>query len=358
MRPRLLVRLPSWLGDVVAAEPALRAVFEPYAREGARERVSLAGPAPLLALFEGAYGGARRLPHTGRGGEQAESWRGHEVALLLTGSFRSAWTAWRAGIPRRIGWARDGRGLLLTDRMRPARERGRTPLGVGRRGRWPRYLPRPFGATCVELVGLLGVRVSDTRPRLQVAAEERVRSRVRRAALGLSADEPYLLLNAGARPGSAKGYPPEAWGAALARVASETGLPSLVVGGPGEEEPVRSAAAAAQAGGATAFALLDPVASLAELAALAAEAELVLSADAGPRHVASAVGARLVCVAGPTDPRHTCEHLERTILLRREVDCGPCHLERCPLEGPAFHACMREIAPERVAEAALRLLER
>jgi len=355
VKPLLLVRLPSWLGDLVAAEPAARALHAAYAAGGEAERMSLAAPAALLPILGGALPGARRIAHAGRGGERAEDWRGHDAAVLFTGSFRSAWTAWRAGIPRRVGWARDGRGFLLTDAMRPARERGGVPLGRGRAGRWPRYLPRPFGATCVELVGLLGVRVGDPRPRLLLPPGARDAARARLGGLGLGSAEPYLLLNAGARPGSAKGYPPELWGAVIASLGRRTGLPALVVGGPGEEDAVRAAAAAA--GGARAFALDAPVCGLPELVALAAGAALVLTADTGPRHVAQAAGARVVVVAGPTDPRHSAEHLEHVTVLREEVPCGPCHRERCPLAGETQLACLRRIDPERVAAAALALLE-
>src|ERR1700719_5268130 len=38
-----------------------------------------------------------------------------DVALLLQNAFDAAWLAWRANIPERIGYARDGRSLLLTN---------------------------------------------------------------------------------------------------------------------------------------------------------------------------------------------------------------------------------------------------
>lgn len=356
MKPRLLVRLPSWLGDLVAAEPVVRALHAEHAAAGEADRLSLAAPRHLLAVLSGVCPGARRIPHEGRGGERAADWRGHDAALLLTGSFRSAWTAWRAGIPRRVGWARDGRGPWLTDSMRPARERGGVPLGLGVAGRRPRYLPRPFGAACIELAGLLGVAVHDARPRLHVGAEARSAARARRAALGLPPDEPFVLVNAGARPGSAKGYPAERWGAVIQSLASQSGLAALVVGGPGEEAALRAAAQAARP--ARAFALDAPVCDVPGLAAHASEAALVLSADTGPRHVAQAVGARVVVVAGPTDPRHSAEHLEQVLLVREEVPCGPCHKERCPLAGEAELACLLRIDPARIAAAALALLAR
>src|SRR5438128_6534302 len=37
-----------------------------------------------------------------------------DVALLLQNAFDAAWLAWRAGIPERIGYARDGRDRKST----------------------------------------------------------------------------------------------------------------------------------------------------------------------------------------------------------------------------------------------------
>ena len=99
--------------------------------------------------------------------------------------------------------------------------------------------------------------------------------------------------------------------------------------------------------------LFEPALDLPELAALFSHATCVVTPDSGPRHVATAVGAPVVCLCGPTDPRHTAENLQRTEIVNVEVPCGPCHLERCPLTGADHHGCMRLIDPERVS-AALR----
>ena len=333
---RVLVRLPSWLGDVVACEPALRALCERLqAPDG--ERLSLCAPRGLLPILDDRFPAARRVD-----ARDVQAWRGHDVAVLFTNSFRSAWNAWRAGIPRRVGWVRDGRGWLLTDGMRPAFERGGRPLGVGRVGKAPRVLPRPFGATCAELVAVLGAEVRDTWPRLAPRAwPER---------LPLAPDAPYVLVNAGHRPQSAKGVPPELFAAAM-RAAAPLGLPFVVVGGPGEEPAVEAVARLAGDCGVPVHPLLDPVADLVELSALAAHARVAWTADAGPLHVLRAYRTPRVVLQGPTDPRHTAEHLEGERRLRVEVDCGPCHLERCALPAPDTHACMTRIDPERVVAA-------
>jgi heptosyltransferase-2 len=345
-RARVLVRLPAWLGDFVMSEPIVRAL-DGWLQGGTLTLVAGEGH---LALLEGRVARARRLPS----GSTPALWRGHDAAILCTGSFRSAWSACRAGIPRRVGFARDGRAFLLTDALVPARERGATPLGLGRPGGGRRFLPRPLERSLTELLGCVGVPVRDARPRLEVRESWLETARARRARLDLAPGEPYLLVNAGARPGSAKGVPGELWRAVLGELARRTDLPLLLACGPGEE----AALAAAHPGLRTARALLDPPAALPELAALCAEAELVLTPDSGPRHVARAVGAAVVSVAGPTDARHAAGARGREELVRTLVACGPCHREHCPLAGAERHACMTEIEPGRIVAAALGLLAR
>jgi heptosyltransferase-2 len=345
---RLLIRLPNWLGDALMAEPAVSALAE---RVGPAH-VTLAGPGPLLELLGSGGGELAAARRAGR--EPGPAWKGHDAAVLLTNSWRSALGAWRARIPVRAGWSRGGRGVLLTLAVTPPREVGRTPLGLGRPGRVPRYLPRPFGAAAGELAAWLGAPVRRTRPRLALPialqSEARERAAARRAARAWT-EAPYALLNAGARPGSAKGYPPAAWTRVASLLLAE-GLPVVVAAGPGEEAALAEMRAALGPG---ALFLSDPPADLAELAAWVAGADVVLTADGGPRHLAVALERPLVVVAGPTDPRHTADHLERTELLRARVPCGPCHRERCPLDGPKHHACMTRVAPEAVARAALEL---
>jgi heptosyltransferase-2 len=327
-----LVRLPSWLGDLVAVEPALRAL----AGELGEEQLSLAGPEHLLPLLEGTLPGARRIVHRGRGGERARDWRGHHTAVLFTGSFRSAFTALAAGIPRRVGWARDGRGWLLTDALAPAREVGRNPLGRAVRGRWPRYLPRPVTATAIELLALLGIPVSDPVPRLAPAPALRERAH---AQLGGDCRS-YLLANVGGRADSAKTLAPERWAALLAPLARELALPVVLVAGPGEEAALERVHGALRAAGTAVRRAFDGrVADLPELAALCADAALVVTMDSGPRHVARAVGARTATLFGPTDPRHTLCAGPPELRLRLELDCAPCHRERCPLPGALHRRC-------------------
>lgn len=338
----LVVRLPNWLGDFVMAEPAVAALIERARRERTLDRLALVGPARFLPLLDAAD--VPSIPTEGAEPSPADL-RAFDVALLLTGSFRSAWTAWRAGVPVRVGQARDGRSWLLTHGVRPAYERGRVPLGRGRAGRWPRVLPRPFGHVAVELVQALGVLVVRRRPRVVAPALE--------SPFGGAA---FTLANVGSRVGSAKGWPAEHWAQALSELGRATGRPALVVCGPGEEAVAREVVRRLDRG--VTAELCVP--ALGELAAAFRAAELALTADVGPRHLAQAVGTPTVVVVGPTDPRHTDDHPANVRVLRHRVPCGPCHREVCPLPEDALeprrHACMRAVEPAEVVRAALALV--
>ncbi|MEM7622354.1 MAG: glycosyltransferase family 9 protein, partial [Planctomycetota bacterium] len=127
---RLLIVLPSWVGDAVMAVPALRRIRrnKPGIFIGA-----LARPG-IDRLLEGISDGARSPGphdvfdefHTDRASgvfgpkrvAAALRPRQYDTALLLTGSFSTALVARIAGIPTRIGYDRDGRGLLLTHKLR------------------------------------------------------------------------------------------------------------------------------------------------------------------------------------------------------------------------------------------------
>jgi heptosyltransferase-2 len=261
-----------------------------------------------------------------------------EAALLLTNSFRTAMLAYLSGIPRRIGYARDGRGWMLTDRLRPAREGGR-------------FVPIPAIDYYLALAGVLGCRTTERRMTLQVGPADAAAVEAVLADCGVAEGRPLVLIAPGAAYGSAKCYPPELFAAAADRIVAATEATVLLTAAATEGEILgRITNAMAR----PAVNLAGRLRSLGELKALVARCDVVVTNDSGPRHVAAALGRPLVSIFGPTDPAWArIDHPDET-LLRAEADCAPCRHRRCPRD----HRCMTRIAPGRVAEAAIERLQR
>jgi ADP-heptose:LPS heptosyltransferase len=142
-----------------------------------------------------------------------------------------------------------------------------------------------------------------------------------------------------------KRYPAPRWGEVGRRVTTATGLPGVVVGGPGEHE-LASAAVTASAGA------LRPVATpdLATLAAVLRRARLVLGSDSGPIHLAHALGATVLCLLGPTDPATHGPYGRPDSSLWRQLPCSFCHRR---FDAPK--ACLTTLPPAVVAERAASL---
>jgi lipopolysaccharide heptosyltransferase II len=170
---------------------------------------------------------------------------------------------------------------------------------------------------------------------------------------GLAPSERYLVIHPGASNGSAKRWPAAAWGRLAHDAAQALGYRVVVSGGESERALVAAVAAGA---GQVAVPLVGT--SLLELAALLAGAEALVSGDTGPLHLAAALGRPVLGVYGPTDPAQTGPLGAHARVIRHPVPCGPCYDLRAPAEcklPDRAHVCMRELAPEMVLAALLRL---
>jgi len=95
--------------------------------------------------------------------------------------------------------------------------------------------------------------------------------------------------------------------------------------------------------------------SLGELKSLFSIADLVISNDTGPRHIAIALGRKIISLFGPNDPAWTNTGCENEIQLIGDVPCAPC---RRPVCKESEHLCMQAITVEMVCKAARQLLKK
>ena len=90
--------------------------------------------------------------------------------------------------------------------------------------------------------------------------------------------------------------------------------------------------------------------SLAELAELMSQAELVISGDSFPMHLATAVFAPLVTLFGPTDERKTGPRSDNSIVLR-PAECNRCDKPDCA------RTCLTQISVSQLESAATEMLK-
>lgn len=168
-----------------------------------------------------------------------------------------------------------------------------------------------------------------------------------RRALGLTAEQPFAVINPGAAWPN-KRWPADRFGAVARHLRTRHGCPSIVVWGPAEED-LASAVVAAAGTGITALA---PPTSLGDLIALVSAASLVVSGDTGPLHLAAAVGTPIVGLYGPTDPARNGPWSPADVTLSRNRSCGCHHQRRCT----AAVWCLGELGVDDVCAAVDRRL--
>lgn len=267
----LAVRLCNWVGEVVLALPTLRRL------EAAGYALAPIGKRWAPALLEGtAWPVTVRAPSVRAAGRQLRELRRSlgarsPAAFLLTKSFSSALEAWLGGW-RAVGYARDGRSLLLAAAY---------PL--------PRFEHASHAywhlASCFLDEEAPYPTLTVLTP--SAAQFERADALLREYSLD---GRPFVLLCpfSGADDRESRKVWPEF--PALGRHLATQGVATVVCPGPGEE-----ARATATLPGAVQL----PGVDLGVYGALLARSSAVVANDTGPGHLAAAVGARLVAVYGP-----------------------------------------------------------
>lgn len=329
---RILVIRRRGLGDALVSLPAVDALAAIFPR--AEADLLIDRPfAPLLADLSGRVRVDAWPPEGGRWWTRLRAARYDLVADLLSTPRTAFWTAvsgarWRLGYD--LPWRRWAYNLRVPRNALAGAD-----------------LHQFAGESFLDVVRALGVEPSPWEP---VAAPAVAADRLgaayrawRDARRGDARPTVALLLSAG--------WPAKAWPAVRAaeftQAARADGVRPLLVPGPDDGQLVAELAA------------LDPEletappTDLSELADLLRGCAVVVGTDGGGRHVAAAVGAPVVTLYGPTDPRGWNREHPLHVALRTGVDCSPCNLRNCPVPG---HPCLDQLGGERVWQTARALL--
>jgi heptosyltransferase-2 len=316
---------PNWIGDTVMSLPMLRALR----RRHPEDRLTVLAPKGPAAIYR-AEGSADEVLMRSSFLADALAIRARrfDEAWLLPNSLRAGLLAFLSGANRRLGYATDRRGPLLTEAP-PA------PPGT-------RHQLRDYDALLLSA----GIPPDSDPPRLPIPEAAARRAGEALAAAGLGVGDFVVLCPASAST-AIKRWPADRFAALSDRLA-QRGVACAVAAGPGERELGEAVARGARTAPPIVGEDLDPV----ELAALFARARLVVANDSGPAHLAAAVGTPVVAFFGPTDPGRTAPSGAPVRVLDRYVFCSPCFRETCPYG----HECMEEITVEDAMRAVEELL--
>lgn len=341
---RIALFLPNWIGDVVMATPAVRAVRErfPNAR-------LLAVCRPYVqALLDGSPWFDDIILHdknglwkrSGFGVIRRLRQERCDAAVLFPNSFRSAMYARFGKCKRRIGFARSGRSLLLTDRLQSIRDNN------------GRFKPSPIIDDYNRLVQPLGIDDPGHRMELFTTPADEAAADDVWSDDKLHRYSEVIGFNSGGAFGAAKHWPVEHFAKLAREFADRRGSAVLVLCGPSERDLARRIVAEANRPGV--LSLADRDVSLGLTKACVRRFDLLVTTDSGPRHFAAAFDRPVVSLFGPTFIDWTITYFAKETYLQKQVPCGPCQQRVCPLD----HRCMRDLSVEEVFAASVELLSK
>ena len=330
---KILMRGPNWVGDSILAIPAMKAVRArfPDAEITLLVRPWVAGvfkAAPFINRLwteprPAGIGDWMRITSSIRKNR-------FDMALLFPNSFESAAMIFLGRVPQRVGYGTDGRRWLLTNSLKPVREK---------RHQIHYYL---------DLAGAVSANVDQPSIAIEATTEERTQASRLLASSGIAADRHFLVLNPGAAYGSAKRWSEEGFADAGDTLAEEMDLDVVIIG----SEVERTIAESIQRRMRSRVAVLNGQTSLETLIGVISGSSLVLTNDSGPMHMAAALGVPTVAVFGATDDVVTGPWGPHARVVKEPVECSPCMLRECPID----HRCMTRVSADAVCRAAREVL--
>ncbi len=343
----LCVRLDS-LGDVLMTTPAIRAVKEsaPGRRVTLLTSPSGAAAARLVPeidaviVYEAPWikaTGARQDAEPDLAMIRELSARRFDAAVVFTvysqNPLPAALLCYLAGIPLRLAHCRENPYQLLTDW---AKERE------------PEQYLRHEVRRQLDLVERVGFRTADDHLSIRVPAKAEARVSALLERIGVDPTRPWVVIHPGATA-PARRYPPASYAQVARTLVEQEGWQVLFTGGQDEAALVEGIRDEMHA---PSWSLVNCLA-LEEMAALLAQAPLLISNNTGPVHMAAAVGTPVVDLYALTNPQHTPWRVPNRVLFH-DVACKDCYKSVCPL---GHHNCLRLVQPQQVVQAAVELVE-
>ena len=331
----IIVRAPNWIGDSILALPATYSLSKNFPQA----QIWIAAKEWVKDLFisHDFIKGVITLPDVNDFKSLKDSVQKikkfhFDAGVLLTNSFSSALLFYLAKIPERWGYSRDGRGVLLT--------RGVAPKKQADCSHQLNYY--------LDLISGLGLKTSPPQISLPLTQEEKAKAKEMLLSLNVNLKQHLIIISPGASYGTSKRWLPEKY-AELAVLLQERKKGEILIIGSKDEAQLAESIAS--------FMSKKPInltgkTGLRLLAGLISNADLFITNDSGPMHLANALKIPVIAIFGPTDPNLTGPFQEPAAVIKKDVPCWPCSYRECPFD----HRCMINIDPEEVFRACQEFL--
>ena len=341
---RVLITRLRFIGDIVLTTPVVRSLRNAFPKAfiaylGEKPAVSLLVHDPHLDEVI-PYDPARpSILEQARVVMELRK-RRFDLVVDLFSNPRTAVLTFLSGAPTRVGLDRRGRRRLYTIRVR---DDGK---------------PKSAVEFHQQFVAALGLTPSPVSPYIVVSVEEGEKAQryLQNLVPGRMVRGPVPPL-LGIHPGAtwpAKRWFPERFAELADVVKARFGADVVLTGGPKDGEIVRRVVELARSE--------VPVAGplpLRQLAAVLQKCSAFITNDAGPMHIAAAVGTPTIGLFGPGEEDvwfpYPAEHGHAA--LRKDVPCHPCHLDVCNRPAGEFMQCMNLLTVDEVCEAINRALQ-
>ncbi len=252
----------------------------------------------------------------------------YDAVFVLKRSLSSALLAWTAGVPRRIGFATEGRGLLLTDRVSYRHDQHEVENFLD----CLRAVDIPVGSKQLEL--------------WPTGEQDRMVRGLFREQGWQEQDLKVIIHAAASLP--AKQWPTERFAAVMDRLRRNYPVRFVYTGASGDSPLYEEIERRGDFNGLN----LCGRTTLYENVAVYRACDLFFGVDSGPMHMAAAVGVPVVALFGPTDERKWGPWGAGHTVITKRLSCRPCKPHKC-----GDNDCMKQISAEEAFEAVERALD-
>jgi len=338
MEHKILVWLPSPMGDAILSTPALRAIRSHFKNS----KITFYGNKVVHKILSpGKFNDAWLQQHNKNIFKTSAVLKQQHfsLAILFKNSFASALDCFLARIPARIGYAREARSLFLTEKIIPPR----LPDG--------KFKPASMLDYYLTIAHCLGCQTKDRSLELLIDPQDIIAIKDKFPFLN-SKSGPVVIIVPGGAFGPSKCWPSERFAQTIDRLVSKYKATAIISVSQSAAEK-RIASEICAAGKNKPVNLSDSPLTIGQLKELFSLADLVITNDTGPRHIAIAFKRNIITLFGPNDPAWTESDWQNEIKIVGKAPCAPCMKPVCKEKQ---HYCMEDITVDAVCNAADKFL--